>query len=108
MYLLHFEPVLPSAEYVQRLKHRESRVAYYEKIHIRLGNLRLGLVLLAVVMTWASFRGHYFSPWWMSAPVAVFGGAAVLHSRILPARHLGPRAVAFYQRGLARIEDPWA
>ena len=100
--------MLPSAEYVQRLKHRESRVAYYEKIHIRLGNLRLGLVLLAVVMTWASFRGHYFSPWWMSAPVAVFGSVAVWHSRILRARDLAQRAVAFYERGLARIEDRWA
>ena len=65
-----------------------SRVAHYEKIHIRLGNVRLLLLSLAVIMAWASFRGHSFSPWWLAAPVAAFVGIAVYHSRILRAREL--------------------
>ncbi len=107
-HLLHFEPVSPSQEYVQRLKSRQSRVAHYERIHIRLGNVRLLLAFLVVVLAWASFRGHYLSPWWIAAPVVAFVGIAAYHSRILRARELAERATAFYKNGLARIEDRWA
>ena len=98
----------PSEEYVQRLKSRESRVAHYERTHVRLGNFRLVLAFLMVVVAWASFRGHYLSPWWLAAPVAAFVGIAAYHSRILRARELAERATAFYKNGLARIEDHWA
>jgi hypothetical protein len=107
MYLLHFEPVLPSEEYVQRRDARQSRVAHYEKIHLRLGNVRLLLASLAVIMAWASLHGHHLSPWWLAAPVAAFVGIAAYHSRILRARELAERAAAFYERGLARVEDRW-
>jgi hypothetical protein len=108
MHLLHFEPELPSEEYVQRRNARQSRVAHYEKIHIRLGNLRLLLFVLVVLGAWGSFRGHYISPWWVTVPVAGFAGLAVYHSRILRARELAQRGVAFYERALARVEDRWA
>jgi len=100
--------VLPSDEYVQRRNARLSRVAHFEKIHIRLGNVRLFLFALAVAMAWASLRAHYFSPWWLGAPIAAFVGVAAYHSRILRARELAERAAAFYERGLARVEDRWA
>ena len=108
MHLLHFEPVLPSEEYVRRRDLRRSRVARYEKIHIRLGNVRLLLAVLAVIVFWASLRGHYLSFGWMAAPVAAFVGVAAYHSRILRARELAERAAAFYERGLTRVEDRWA
>ncbi|HEY3615922.1 MAG TPA: mismatch repair protein [Candidatus Sulfotelmatobacter sp.] len=107
-YLLHFQPVLPSEEYIRRRDARQSRVAHYEKIHIRMGNSRLLLAVLAVIMAWASFRGHSLSPWWLALPVIAFGSIAVYHSRILRGRELAQRAAAFYERGLARVEDRWA
>jgi hypothetical protein len=108
MSLLHFESVIPSDEYVQRRTARESCVARYDKIHIRLGNFRLVLAFFAVILAWASLRGHYLSPWWLSAPLAGFAGIAVYHSRILRARELAHRAVTFYEKALARVEDRWA
>jgi MutS domain V/MutS domain III len=107
-YLLHFEPVLPSEEYVRRRDARQSRVAHYEKIHIRMGNARLTLAVLAMIMAWASFRGHYLSPWWLALPVMAFVSIAAYHSRILRGRELAQRAAAFYERGLARVENRWA
>jgi hypothetical protein len=99
---------VPAAEeYVQRLSARQSQVAHFHRIHLRLGNLRLGLAGLAVVMAWGAFGAHSFSPWWLAAPVAGFAAVAVYHSRILRARELADRAVQFYERGLARIEDRW-
>ena len=100
--------MLPSEEYAERRNARQSRVAHYEKIHIRLGNVRLLLAVIAVVMAWLSFGGHYFSYWWLAAPIAGFAGIAVYHSRILRARELAERAVTFYEKGLARVEDRWA
>src|ERR1700722_9043683 len=108
MDLLHFERLLPAEEYVQRRNARQSCVAYNEKIHIRLGNLRLLLACIAVSMAWASFRGRYFSPWWLAVPAASFLGIIVYHSRILRARQLAERAFGFYETGLQRIEDRWA
>jgi len=95
-------------EYPQRLKQREATVAHYDTIHIRLGNLRLVLVLVAAVMAWESLRRHLFSPWWILFPVGAFVAVAAYHSRILRARDLVQRAVAFYKSGIARIENRWA
>jgi hypothetical protein len=100
--------VLPSEEYVQRLEARELRVAHFEKIHIRLGNIRLILAVLAVIVAWCSLRARYFSLWWLIAPVVAFVVVAAYHSRILRARELADRAAGFYRKGLARIEDRWA
>ena len=108
MYLLHFEPVLPSEEYGQRRNARGSRAAHHEKLHIRMGNVRLVLAFLAMIMAWVSFRGHFISPWWLAVPVAAFVSIAAWHSRILRARELAQRAATFYEKGLARIEDQWA
>ena len=99
--------MLPSEEYVQRLNARESRVTRYEQIHIRLGNMRLILALLAAIMLWGSLKDHYFSFWWLAVPVAAFIAIAAYHSRILRSRELAQRAVAFYKKAIARIEDRW-
>jgi hypothetical protein len=100
--------VSPSEEYVQRRDARQSRVAHYEKIHIRLGNVRLFLFVLAAIIAWAALWAHSLSSWWLTAPVAVFVGVAAYHSRVLRAQEMAGRAVAFYERGLARVEDRWS
>jgi hypothetical protein len=100
--------VVPSEEYVQRRNARQSRVAHYEKFHIRLGNVRLLLAMLAVILAWASFRAHFVSPWWVAVPVAAFVGIAWYHSKILRARELAERAASFYEKALARVQDRWA
>ncbi len=100
--------MIPSEEYVRRRNERVTRVAHNEKIHIRLGNVRLVLAVLAVFLAWAALRAHALSAWWLVAPVAAFVGIASYHSRVLRARELAERAVAFYEKGIARIEDRWA
>jgi hypothetical protein len=100
--------VPPAEEYARRRDARESRVAHFEKIHIRLGNIRLFLAGLFVILAWASLRSHLLSPWWLCAPVVAFAYIAYWHSQVLRSRELAERAVKFYERGLARIEDRWA
>ena len=78
-----------------------------ERLHIRYGNVRLLLAIVTVVMAWWAFRSHWISPWWLAVPVAAFAVVMVVHARVLRARRRALRAVAVYQRGLARIEDRW-
>lgn len=99
--------VRPAEEYAQRLKGHEARVAHYQAIHIRTGNLRLLVAVIAAAIAWESLKQHALSPWWLVLPAVVFVGIAAYHSRVLRARDLAQRAVSFYQAGLARIEDRW-
>jgi hypothetical protein len=99
--------VLPTEKYVQRLAKREARIAQFEKLHIRLGNARLLIAVLFVVIAWLSFANHAISAWWLAAPVAMFAALAVYHSRVLQTRDLAQRAAEFYKAGLARVEDRW-
>ena len=100
--------MLPSDEYVARRSARKSRAARLERIHIQLGNVRLLLAIAVAILGWESFRAHRLSAWWLILPIAAFAFLAVRHSRILRQLELATRAVAFYDRGLARIEDRWA
>ena len=100
--------MLPAEEYKQRRSVREASVARFEKIHIRLGNTRLLLAIAAAILVWISLHLHSLSLWWITAPIAAFGGIAYWHSRVLRSQELARRAVGFYDRGVARIEDRWA
>src|ERR1700683_152824 len=83
--LMYSQTVLAVEEYRQRLKDRESRVAHYEKLHIRLGNIRLALALATAGMAWESIWRHAFPYWWLAVPAVVFASLAVYHSRVLRA-----------------------
>jgi hypothetical protein len=97
----------PAEEYRRRSAAREAEARRLQRLHIRFGNLRLLLATIAVVMGWWGFRSHWISPWWLTMPVAVFVAVMMFHSRVLRARQRALRAVAAYQRGLARMEDRW-
>jgi hypothetical protein len=104
---MYSHTVLAFDEYRQRLQDRESRVAHYEKLHGRLGNIRLALALAAAGMAWESIGRHVFPYWWLAVPAVVFASLAVYHSRVLRARAAGQRRADFYRTGIGRIEDRW-
>ncbi len=97
----------PGKEYRRRSAAREAAARRLERLHIRFGNVRLLLAIVAAVMAWWAFRSHWISPWWLAAPVAAFAVVAVFHARVLRVQRSALRAVAVYERGLARIEDRW-
>ena len=105
---MYSQRVQALAEYERRLKQREGTVTDYDSIHIRLGNVRLVLALVAGGIAWESLRQHLLSPWWILFPVGSFVAVAAYHSRILRGRDLAQRAVVFYKSGLARIGNRWA
>ena len=68
----------------------------------RLATFCFGLLLAALV--WSSV----VSPWWLLAPLAAFVWLVRGHALALRARELAMRGIAFYERGVARLEDRWA
>ena len=73
----------------------------------QVSHARLTTFLAGAVLAWGTLYGDGMSPWWLSLPVAVFIGLVVVHDRVLLARDRITRAVAWYQHGIARLEDRW-
>jgi hypothetical protein len=98
----------PQTEYAARLEARLQAVGRQERLHIRVGNTKLAVLVAGLALAWFSLGKHWISPYWIFAPAALYAALAVWHERILRARTLAERAVAFYRHGIARIEDRWA
>ena len=97
----------PSEEYKQRLQARELRVAQFDRIDKRVGNVRLLVVIAALVAAWLSFERGAFSAWWLLVALGGFVAIAAYHAGVARRRLCAERAVGFYRRGLARVEDRW-
>ena len=98
----------PHAEYLRRIETHRQVVASHEKIHRQLGNAKLAVVAAGFLIAWLSLSRHTFSGYWLFAAVAAYAALAVWHERVLRAKNRAETAAAFYERGLARIEDRWA
>jgi hypothetical protein len=83
------------------------QVAHFENVHRRFGNIRLLLVIATLIAAWFSLHRDAFSPWWLLLALVLFLAIAVLHAKVLRQRACAERAVDFYRKGLARIEDRW-
>jgi len=73
----------------------------------RLSYARLAVFAAGAVVLLAAWRG-WIPPWWIALPGVAFLMLVVRHDRIIRARDAAARAIAFYERGLSRIEDRWA
>src|SRR5262249_56861407 len=97
----------PRDEYTRRLEDRRRRHAFLGQRERVLGFSRLGVFLIGVVVAFLAFYFQWFSAWWLAVPVAVFSALLVWHERVARAWYRAGRAVAFYERGLARLNDDW-
>jgi hypothetical protein len=99
--------VKPIEEYRQRLAERQSRVDACERRHIQLGNVRLMIGILGGVLAYRVFVSASLTLPWLALPLLAFIPLAVYHERLLRRRALAKRAVEFYNRAIARMEDRW-
>ncbi len=63
--------------------------------------------LAAVAIAAVSIGGSWISPWWLLLPVVVFLVLGVMHSRVERSLDAASRAVSYYERALARVENHW-
>lgn len=86
---------------------RERQAAALATRHEHIGQARLLVAALTVAVAWAAWHLHALSTGWLCVPVVGFAGLVLWHSKVQRARSRAERAVSFYRRGLARIEDRW-
>ena len=100
--------VIPREIYQNRMTAQQAQAAQCQRQHVLLGYFRLALVIAGIVVAWFSFYQHLISRWWLLAIFALFVIAARRHSAVLQRKAEAERAIAFFERGIARIEDRWA
>ena len=98
----------PHAEYTQRLQVRQTAAARLSDRDRLIGNTRLSVFLLAAGVAWFLCRPGTLSWGWLLVPLGVLVGLVLWHERVRRRLRLAERSVAFYQRGLARLEERWA
>jgi MutS domain V/MutS domain III len=98
----------PHQEYSRRLEASLQVIASKERPHIWVGNLKVFTVVVCLIVAWLSLSRLLFSPFWLAIPAAGLMVLFVVHERILEAQARARRVAAFYQRGIARIEDRWS
>jgi len=96
----------PQEIYRQRLEVRSGTLAELEARRHRLGQLRLVLFVLAAVVGWFAIQSK-LPAWLIAIPVAIFIALVWWQSRLEREMEFARRAIAFYDRGLARIEHRW-
>ena len=97
----------PEAEYRRRLDQLRDEEAQHRIRDDRLAHTILGLILAALALAiWLIFSKKH-SLYWVLVPAALFALCAVIHSRVIRALRDCRRAIAFYERGMARLANRW-
>jgi len=96
----------PVATYFERLKQLQLEQVAEQRQERRLG---YGKVAVAFVALLSAVILLYFSKflWLLLIPAVAFVGLAVLHESRLRQIRWRQRAIAFYERGIARLENRW-
>ena len=96
----------PADEYRSRLSLRRAEHALWSRRDARFAYTRLAVFAAFVVLLVLVARAGV--DWsWLLVPIVAFVVLVQRHDRVIRARDAAARAVAFYERGLARIEDRW-
>ena len=96
----------PAAEYARRREERLAAAAEQARRFRKLGLLRLASLAALIALGWFALKG--LPLWWLLPPAAAFVLLADAQARITRARRRCERAAAFYEQGLARLDDRWA
>jgi hypothetical protein len=99
---------MPREEYARRLEARRSVSTRLVRWERRIADARLIIFLAGLVMGWLVFGTDRLAPGWLLVPAGLFVSLIVVHERVRRAGHGASRAVMFYEKGLARVEDGWA
>ena len=98
----------PLATYRRLLAERRNAAAACRRQADRLSHARLITFAAGLLAGGGAAFGDWLSAWWLAAPAAAFAVLVVRHDRVLRAEARAARAIAWYEHGIARIEDRWS
>jgi hypothetical protein len=96
-----------SREYRACLAARNATREALNESDARFAQARLATFAAALLLAIFIWRGA-LALWWLLAPAVIFAWLVRRHDRVLRARDAAIRGIAFYDRGLARLEDRWS
>ena len=94
-------------EYTHRLESRRATRDLLDEADARFSYIRLatfGSGVLLAILAWFGVA----DVWWLLLPAALFIWLVRRHDEVLRDRDMADRGIAFYERGLSRLEDRWA
>jgi len=97
----------PAIEYTERLEARRRSLSDVQQRSRKIWLARRILFGVIAVMGVLAFDRH-IAVWWLLLPIGAFVALMVIHQRFHREQGRLTRAVKFYERGLARLEDRWA
>lgn len=97
-----------SVVYQRRLVEERAREAAEARREAVLGNARFLFFLPLIVVCYFLFGIEGFALLWVILVAVLFFVLLVWHQRALRALRSAQRSVAFYEHGLARLEDRWS
>ena len=97
----------PGDVYRARLAERRLTHERLTRLDRQFSYARLGVFALGVLVLVLAWR-QVMSLWLILLPVAAFIVIVRRHERVIRQRNEAARSIAFYERGLARIEDRWS
>lgn len=100
-------PLTPLDVYTARHARHREELARLERRDRGLSAARLLVVVVGLAVAWAIFDPDRLALGWLLVPVGSFVALAVYHDRISRRAGATRRAVAFYEAGIARLEDRW-
>ena len=96
------------ATYRRVLAERREAAAAGRRQADRLSNARLITFAAGLLAAGGAAFGGWLSAWWLVGPAAAFAVLVARHDRVLRAEARAARAIAWYEHGIARIEDRWS
>ena len=97
----------PADEYRSCLAARQQRHQALSLTEARISYVRLAVFALSALTAWLAFGRGVVHPAAIALPVLAFLGFVRWHARVISVRELTARAVAYYEHGIARLEDRW-
>lgn len=97
----------PRAEYSRRFTAWRTKAAELEALEGRISIWRFVAFGAAILIAWVGFDTALFPGWLMVVPIGVFVFLLFKHDTVIRARKQAQRAAAFYDGGIARLEDRW-
>ena len=97
----------PADQYRSRLAARQQRHQALSLTEARISYVRLAVFALSALTAWLAFGRGVVHPAAIALPVLAFLGFVRWHAQVISERELTARAVAYYEHGIARLEDRW-
>lgn len=100
-------PQGPETEYPARLESLRVSESRLDRRHKSLGRLNLAIALAGLGVIGVALGSNSVSILWALVPGGALVASEVVHARALSALRQCKRAIGFYERGLARLENRW-